>query len=407
MPDNEGAELLDRVYAFITRFILFPSFAQPVVLALWVIHTHAIGFAHATPYMHVYSPQPRCGKTTLFEVLFMLVARAVSAANITAAALFRLIEGEQPTVLLDEMDNQAKEDAEKAAAIRSIVNAGYRRGPTATVIRCEGRNHDVRRFFVFCAKAFAGIDRSALQAATRDRSVPIRLERKLRSDRVERFRRRRVLAEAEALTATIAAWVETHGDALEAAEPDLPEELDDRAQEVWEPLLAIAEAAGGIWPERARQAALALAAAVDVEEDNPRVELLRDLRAQFEKHSVDAMSSKKLCVALNAIEEAQWGSWGSRRRQPGLTERDVARLLSPFGIRPRTIRLPEATNTPQPTRKGYRFEQLVDAFERYLPPAADQPPHPSHATRRQDPVPAPAPARDGTAPDPPSSNGQV
>jgi putative DNA primase/helicase len=69
---------------------------------------------------------------------------------------------------------------------------------------------------------------------------------------------------------------------LRKIEPDMPESLNaagDRAPDAWEPLVAIADVAGGVWPQRARNAALALtgvdmAALSDSDVD---IELLPDI----------------------------------------------------------------------------------------------------------------------------------
>jgi Protein of unknown function (DUF3631) len=368
------ADILDHVHDQLTRFVVFPTAAEPAFLTLWVAHTHAIEAAYATPYLHVHSPVPRSGKSTLLEVLASLVARPYGAANITPAALFRLVDVDKPTLLLDEIDAQFQSDPETAGAMRSIINAGYRRGSGSKVTHCEGREHLPRSFETFCPKALAGIDdpyRSIVHASTRDRTVPIRLERKTAADAIERWRPRLHEAGLHELRDRLGDAIAEHLGDLHTALPEVPAQLNDRAQEVFEPLFAIAEAAGGAWPGRLRDAALALAAEPEEGDEPIAIELLAHVRTVFAEQRTDRLFTEVLCGALKAREEWPWRDWGSRRRQPGLAPGDVAKLLRPFRIKPLTVRVGGRT------KKGYKVEQFADAWERYLPIPAVQTSQPS------------------------------
>src|SRR5215207_8982246 len=101
-----GAALLDDVQRVLTRFVAFPQEASSAAVTLWIVHTHAFEYASATPYLNVYSPAPRCGKSTLFDVLSLLVRDAIGGSNMSPAVLYRLIDRQRPSLLLDEMDAQ-------------------------------------------------------------------------------------------------------------------------------------------------------------------------------------------------------------------------------------------------------------------------------------------------------------
>ncbi len=142
----------------------------------------------------------------------------------------------------------------------------------------QGANLTYEDFPVFGPKAIAGIGK--LPDTISDRAIKIELRRRTRSEPVERFRLRKVEPEVAPLTAGAAAWAEAHVERLEGLEPELPDELDDRAQEICEPLLAVAEAAGDNWPERARRAVIALAGASAREDsDSLGIRLLRNVRS--------------------------------------------------------------------------------------------------------------------------------
>jgi hypothetical protein len=239
--------------------------------------------------------------------------------------------------------------------LRGILNSGHTRG-LAFVIRTVGDDHKPRRFSTWGAKAIALIGK--LPDTLADRSIEIPLKRKLRGERVERLRH----ADPETfrnLARRCARWAEDHADQIRAARPSMPDGLHDRAQDNWEPLIAIADIAGGAWPKLAREAALALSGAVDAEGEGIRVQLLADIRDVFEDRSVDRISSGDLVMALVALEERPWAEYS--RGKP-LTQAKLARLLRPYGVVSGTKRLPNRT------AKGYLLEQFADAFNRYLPP---------------------------------------
>ena len=317
-------QLLEDVEAFVRRFIVFASDAQVTAVALWLLHTHAIKAAEVTPYLNICSAEKRSGKSRLLELLAALAGDAVHVANISEAALFRML-GTAPTLLVDEVDALFATNGERTEALRGIINAGNRRG--VNVVRCVGAKHTPAEFEVFSPKVLAGIDTGKLPDTIADRSITLRMKRKVTGEPVERLLWAKIKPESEALRDRISEWAAAHIDVLAAAEPDLPSELDDRAAEAWWSLLAIADFADGEWPKRAREAAKALH--VDGSEDESLgVRLLTDVRTVFIGNS--SMHTKDLLDKLNTIEESSWGGWHDGK---GLRARDLARRLKPFGVK--------------------------------------------------------------------------
>lgn len=208
---------------------------------------------------------------------------------------------------------------------------------------------------VFAPKALAGL--GVLPDTVASRSIRIELKRRAPGEHVERFRRRRAESEAEPLREALASCCEQLIEQLSEARPDLPDELGDRAQDVWEPLLAIADLAGHDWPERARRAAVELSSAQEVEDESAGVQLLAGIHRIFNERRVDRLSTTELLDALCADDEAPWGDWHGRP----LSARSLAKLLRRFKVRPRTVRFDDGT-----TAKGYLEEQFEDSFIRYL-----------------------------------------
>ncbi len=295
--------VLDDVRAFVRRFVVLDD-AQADTVTLWVAHTHTIDSFECTPYLAVTSAEKRSGKSRLLEVLGLLVARRMYTANISDAALFRAIDKTRPTVLIDEVDAIFSK-ASPREELRGMLNAGYRQG--ATTYRMGGANSTkLQEFTVFCAKALAGLGN--LPDTVADRSVPIRLHRRPRSTVIDRFRARDVTPVGHGLRDRLTDWLEPQADYAAGLRPVLPDELDDRAQDVWEPLFAIAELAEGDWPDRARRAALALSTGKEREDDSLTALLIRDVAQAFDVAGVERLKTSDLLGHLYAIEESPWAT---------------------------------------------------------------------------------------------------
>jgi hypothetical protein len=347
-----GAPLLSEVEAFLRRHVILTT-PQATAAVLWAAHTHALDAFETTPFLAITSPEKRCGKSRLLDTLELVVARPWRTIMPSEAVLFRKIEATQPALMLDECDAIFNTKNSNTEPLRALLNAGNRRG--TFVPRCVGPRQELVDFGIFSAKALAGIGN--LPDTVTDRSIVIRMARKRRDETTARFRIREAEQVAEPLHNALASWLEAALPVLEQARPEIPDGLDDRAEEAWEPLLAIADAAGGRWPERARLAAIQLSSADRRDDEALGVRLLADIRDVFAGTGTDRLASAVLATRLGEIEESPWGDlWGKP-----LDARGLARRLKPFEIHPRTVRLDDGT-----TAKGYLLEQFEDAFGRYL-----------------------------------------
>ncbi len=234
VAQEEPSRTFTKLQEQIAKYVVMGDAAQ-LVVALWVVHAHRVLHFEQTPYLTITSPQRQCGKSRLIELLEMLVPRPWVAITPSDAVVYREVHKRKPTLLLDEVDTIfAPKTADRYEGLRAIINAGHRRG--ATVPRCLNFGADAEHFSVYCAKVLAGI--GVLPATITDRSIPIRLARKTRSEKVERFRLRTARAECEPIRTALASWAAQNGEALADARPDLPEELSDRMQEGCEPAVS-------------------------------------------------------------------------------------------------------------------------------------------------------------------------
>lgn len=362
-----GAALLEDAAGFVRRFLVLDR-EQADVVALWVVHTWAFDAATTTPYLAVASAEKRSGKSRLLEVAALLVAKPWRAITPSEAVVFRKIAADTPTLLLDEYDAIFGRKDGSTEGLRAILNAGFQAG--TTVPRCVGEGSKMRvwDFSVFCPKMLAGI--GELPDTVRDRSIVVRMKRRAPGERVDRFRRRDAEGVAAPIREALGDFWPGHVDALRDARPEIPAELDDRAADAWEPLLAIADLAGGDWPERARKAALALSVGHARDDDSIGVRLLADVRRVFTERGCNHMATAALIDALAEPEDSPWGDW----RDGPIRPRALARLLRPYGVAAKVIRVDERTP------RGFQKEQFEDAWRRYLPPPTA--PNPQHAQQR-------------------------
>jgi len=354
-----GAALLDELSANLTRFVVLPPHAS-IALALWDVHTYAWQLRDVTTYIGIESPEKQCGKTTLLTVLNELVNRAVAAANVSPPAFFRVIQDLAPTLLIDEGDTFLRNNDQ----LRGIFNAGYKK-KTAFVLRAGPAGPSVveesaatpeaigqvTRFSCWCPKVIATIGR--LPDTLADRCILIRMQRKTSKEKCDRLREFVPLP----LRQKCARFVLDHQRQIANAQPVLPAELSDRAAEIWEPLMAIADLAGDKWPEFARKAALSITTVAH--ESNPVASLLLDIFGVFIENKTDRMFSRILVDELN--HRFLDRPWMYPLKGKPVTDLWLSHQLRPYGVRSRNMLL-EGIQA-----KGYWLEEFKDSFRRYIP----------------------------------------
>lgn len=344
----DGAPLLADLCEIIGQHVI----ADPPTIraaALWIVHTYCMDVLTVSPLAHISAPEMRCGKTVLLTAMMRLVYRPLPVSSITPSAIFRSVELWSPTLGIDEADAFLKDNEEA----RGLINSGlYREG--ASVIRCVGDDHTPTKFSTWAPKILCGIGK--LAGTIEDRSIPLRMRRKVAGENAANIRR----SDPEPwldLKARLTRWTRDHQHRIASARPTPAHGLGDRAQDCWEPLLSIADVAGGEWPGLARAAALALHG---VEEETPSigVELLRDIEAAFRERQTSRLATTELLNLLTHDEEAPWATWNHGNP---LRPRQLAQRLSEFGVKPKTTRLPNRDRL-----KGYAVADFADAFNRYL-----------------------------------------
>lgn len=349
----DGDDLLDRVMGALCRHVVMPAHVAEAV-TLWAAHCHCFKNWQHTPRLAITAPEKGCGKSTLLDVISCLVPRALQTDSLSEAVAFRLAESHRPTFLIDECDTHLA-SRNPDDGLRGILNSGHSKGRQA--LRCVGDDHTVKGFSTFTPVGLAGIGR--LPETLADRSIVVVLQKRKSDEYIEDFRRDRA-DHLHELVSQIARWTADHQTELQAADPAMPETIHNRRADNWRPLFSIADAAGGEWPVRARQAATALSRDAGQDTRSIREQLLSDIRQIFLEDGGDRLPSKTIAERLHQIEDRPWPEYG-KRSQP-ISVGQVARLLKPFAITSGTIRW--GADTP----KGYKLASFKEAFSRYVSP---------------------------------------
>jgi Protein of unknown function (DUF3631) len=355
--EPDGLELLDELHSALMRYVVFPSEHAAAAVTLWIATTHALPAFECAPRLVITSPEKRCAKTRLLDIIAGTCHKPLATSDATVAAIFRSLGGAHPpTLLVDEADTMfgSKKVAEQNEDFRKLLNAGHQRGRPA--LRCVGPLQVPTEFSVFAMAALAGI--GDMPDTITDRGVNITMRRRSATEKVSKFRSRRDGPILACLREQLAAWAAQRIEKLTDAEPNMP--VEDRAADTWEPLIAVADAAGGHWPDMARSACKVLVAAAD-EADEDRslpIKLLGDIRRVFTDKATSFLASAELVAELRRLEDSPWDEFD-------LTPRKLAYRLKDFGVKP-------GYNTSK-TARGYRIAHLADVFARYIRPEPSEP----------------------------------
>ena len=325
-------------------------------LALWVVATYLSAVFRAFPYIALFSPMKRCGKTRLLDVLKLVCFEPFTGIAPTAPALFRSIGGGQ-TLLLDEMEilKPSKNASEGQQSMIAILNAGYKRG--ATVPRCEGNGKEIRvvNWPVFGPKAFATTSR--LPSTLADRCIMVTMQRKTADQKVERFREARAEDEAKGIVVRISSFATEFGELIQQAYDTMPDLdfLNDRDAEIWSPLFAVCTVATSHLRTQLIEDAKALSRVKELADadESLALRLLEDVHAVWPSPDTKYVHTSDLLVRLQAMDDSIW------KHEIELTSRKLARMLKAFGIFPRQVRLGDS-------RKGYALAPIQRAVSRYL-----------------------------------------
>jgi len=360
----QGIGVVADVARFVATYIALPE-SSVLVISSWVLAAWLADKFDRFPHLAITSPEKRCGKTRLLQVIERVVPKPYNTANISPAALYRLVEKERPTLLLDEAQSVVRRASESSEIIRELFNAGIDRN--ARIVRCGGKNFDeIREFAIYSPKVIALI--GELDGVLADRCLPIRLERKTDADEVAPYRSRMVEPLGQTLTKQIENWVADHAEEV-ASKYDKLEPFgiqNDRMAELLLPLQAVLTVAGASLLPVLEQFAFDVEAA-EADRMSPGALLLQACREILNDKNT-FISTASLLTELAGRSEEPWSHWN--RNQP-INGESLARLLKPYGIRP--DRQQKKFKEKVVTTRGYLRSSFETAWAKYLPTPRNNP----------------------------------
>ena len=306
-----GAKLLDDVRRWLATYICTMADADLHLLALWAAHTHLLDECYTTPRLQVDSPVPEAGKTTVLEHLQRICRRSVQMAALSSPALLtRMLDQEQRTILIDEVDRSLDPKKDGIADLIAVLNSGYKRGATRPVlIQAAGSKWEVKEMPTFAAVGMAG-NNPNLPDDTRTRTIRVLLLPDL-DGIVQESDWEVIESQALRLHDRLVRWADQVREAARSERPELPDGITGRLREKWAPLKRVAVAAGGSWPDRVDAMALHDKKQREMDredgliQEKPQVVLLHHIRQVWPK-GVTFLATEKLIAKLIDAHPEFW-----------------------------------------------------------------------------------------------------
>ena len=348
---NEAlASHLDHIADTIRKHVIFQSHHDADAIAVWIIGSYLMDHWSRFPKLLIVSPERECGKTTALQAIELFAQNAKLASSITPSAVYRLIEQEAPTLLIDEADLTLKHSEE----LQAIVNAGHTRRGAKKIIsyKLGSGNWAPTEMSLWCPQVIAGI--GEFPDTLTSRSIVIGLRRKGANEHVSYLPDRlfgETLSFREELTACIGA-IECE-QLLQA--PPMPVKAVNRVGDNWMSLFQIAALAGQAWMGKINDAfeelevQRKLFGAIPTSSD-----LIADIREVLKGYIGPEVPSNELLQKLLALSEGDWHRANSGRE---ITSKWLVAKLRPYGIVPRR----------RANGNVYLLADLTDTFARYLP----------------------------------------
>ena len=340
-------DLANKMAILIKRYCVVTD-EEADAAVLWIISSYLINGFNIFPKLSLISPQKRCGKSTLMEVISAMSRDGLFTSNVSAASIYRITEQYELTLFLDEADTFLKNGNPELVG---LINSSHNKN-SANILRCTGDDHTPRSFSTWMAMALASI--GELPPTIMDRSIVINLRRMKATESVARIPGN-LLGDCQPIRRKLLSWCGAQFAYIESNPVEPPRIGNDRAADNWLPLFTVAGQIGKLWPFRCETAYHAL---TTVSEPELPTQLLMDIRTILNQHDEKRICSEDL---LNGLCNDSTGPWLTCNNGRKLTGSGMAVLLRPYNIKPKPMRFPSGT------KRGYEKDQFTDAFDRYLP----------------------------------------
>lgn len=342
-----GIELANQIEAIFDKYVFLPEGGNTAI-TLWIMGTYVFNSFRIFPNLSITSPERRCGKSSTLDLIEALANKSLLTSNITTAAIFRLVEKYQPTLIIDEADTFV---SGRNDDMIGIINSGHAKN-RAVIIRNVGDNFDPKKFSTWSAKVFASI--KSLPGTVMDRSIEVKLRRKTIHEVVDRLSVN-FKDQCLEIRSKLLKWGIDHQDDIRFAKVSLPRIENDRAMDNWHPLFCIAENLNRDWLDKCIKAYKVIT--FNRDEKTHQIQLLEDIAEIFEVTNYERIFTAELISHLIQMEERPWVSW--LHGKP-INANALAKILAGFEIYSSTLR------RDYNRKKGYKRSDFEDAFNRYL-----------------------------------------
>ena len=339
--------LLTNIEKYISDHAILPQGASEAI-TLWCLASYSINSFRIYPKLFITSPEKRCGKSTVLDLIEAFSHKSLVTSNVSQAVIYRVIDKEQPTLIIDEADTFL---AGGNTEMTGIINSGHSKSK-AKILRCAGDGHDVKEFSTWAPMVLAAI--GMLPSTIMDRSIVVSLRRKARSEASKRIIVD-LFSKAQHDREELLKWSIDNTNAIENNQIEPPNCGNDRAVDNWVSLFTVASLVSDDWFRRCEYAYQKL----NQHGNEPELptQLLTDIREIFKKHTDNKISSADLVSKLIEDKDKPWCECKNGR---AISPSHLAQMLKGYGIKSTGIRVGDRTP------KGYYLYQFDDSFNRYL-----------------------------------------
>ena len=359
--------ILDEIVTAIRKYLYILE-QDALLLTLWCAHANIFRASKVTPRMIITAGSKECGKSVALTIAKTIVSDSFRCDDMTPASFFRLSEDGDKAFFIDEVDSWVK--GEGRSVFMTHLKSGFQKGGSFIRVEGDGQRRKPRRFRTHSAVLLAGIGlESTLDPPVIDRSHVIHMRKAVKGDLEVRFDERKHLYGFKELGSKLLRWCLDNSVAIENSEPTLPGHLINRKADLWEPLFAIAEVAGGSFPQR-------LARIVNEQpperDESTAASLLRDIRRIHDSGCFNetGIRSEQLAEELaRLIDSDNYRPWARFHARKGFHDeddtrikgRDLNSLLKPYGISTKTYRLHDRKKL----ERGFQWRELLDTHKRH------------------------------------------
>jgi len=330
--------------------VKFQSDTDADVLAVWTAMTYVMDHLEIAPMLYINSPVAQCGKSTVLKLLSAFCNNSRMVSKISPAAIYRIIERDQPTLLFDEADRFLRGNNDR----NGIINAGHARFEATVIInkKLPDGNYEPVEFPVWCAKAIAGLGKQ--EDTLTSRSIVISLRRKLISEIVKPIRFN-MFQEYEFVRENLDAWATNFEPISEQEMEPFLKASTDRGIDNWLALGIIARRVGNDWEQRIQDGLTVIEQRTHSDSQSIGIQLLNDIRSVVSADKKPEWTSTDLYNKVVYNDENDWVRFDHGRE---ITKKKFTQMLSEFGVTPKK----------QQKANVFYISDLEDAFKRYLPP---------------------------------------